>query len=98
MENNRAFARARMMAAAILAITNNLEYSLSQQQDAITRLGPYKSRGHGKGKRHGSRTKIYSKIMRQKNTVMTSLNQAGLLVHLWFSGNGSNYLKGGSPI
>ena len=79
-----------MMTAAILAITCNAAYSLVQQQQEIDKLGPYKSRGHGKGTRHGSRTKIYSKMMRQKNRVVTRPNQVGLLVHLWFAGNVNN--------
>jgi hypothetical protein len=56
LTNNNAFARAKMMMAAIaqaMAFTH-----AAQRQAALAQIGPYVSRGHGAGKNSPSRHRV----------------------------------------
>jgi hypothetical protein len=60
-----------------------------EQQRQLDILPEYRSRGKGgKFGNSGSRSKVYRKMLRQRNHVITNTNSVGLLEHIWVKGNG----------
>jgi hypothetical protein len=88
MINNRAFARSIAMFTEINTIHQSGK-SILEQRSLLDGIGEYKSRGKGgKFKAGGLNRKAYLKMMRQKNRVITNMNSAGQLEHIWIAGNG----------